>query len=436
MKKIIVAGAGHGGLIAAYHLAKAGYDVTVYEKQQREDLGYDWHDYLDMTAFDGAGIPRPDESMYRPGAYQAFRNPKGNVKIEVAYKEDAKVMDRKVLYGYILSFCDEAGVKYVFGAEVSGVLFDNRKITGLRITKDGKEERVYADLVIDAAGMYSAVRRSLPAFCEIQREIAEKDIFHVYRAYYKNSEEIHCDVPYVMDLFHMNRPGLGWTIFEEDYTDILIGKFGAAGKLTEEEISSALESYRKDYPFITEEIVRGGGCVRDIPIAKMLPMIVADGYAAVGDSAAMTIPLNGSGIVLSMNAGKLLADAVIEAEGKTDKSSLWKYQYKYFTTLAKDLVIVAKLKDFFTFVDGSLVDYFLEADILSAELLACGNGDINIPTKQIFHILTKLGPVLKLTPDIIRNFRSVVRLPAAINDMPAEYDADKVKAWADNYSRI
>ena len=40
----------------------------------------------------------------------------------------------------------------------------------------------------------------------------------------------------------------------------------------------------------------------------MLPMIVADGYAAVGDSAAMTIPLNGSGINLSMNAGKLLAD--------------------------------------------------------------------------------------------------------------------------------
>ncbi len=435
MKKIIVAGAGHGGLIAVCHLAKAGYDVTVYEKQQREELGHDWHDYLDMTAFEGADIPYPDESMYRPGAKQAFRNPKGNVKIEVAYKDEARVMDRKVLYGYLLSLADEAGVNFVFGAEINGVIFDNRKITGLKIARGGETEKVYADLVIDAAGMYSPVRRNLPAFCDIQREIAQKDIFHVYRAYYKNSESVHMDPPYVMDLFHMNRPGLGWTIFEEDYTDILIGKFGAAGELTQQEITDALESYKKDYPFITDEIVRGG-CVKDIPIGKMLPLIVADGYATVGDSAAMTIPLNGSGIVLSMKAGKLLAETIIESGGKTDKASLWEYQYKYFTTLAKDLVIVAKLKDFFTFVDGSLVDYFLEENILSAELLACGNGNINIPTKQIFYILSKAGPILKLTPDIIRNFKTVIYLPSAIKDMPVKYDADKVKAWVENYKKI
>ena len=36
MKKIIVAGAGHGGLTAAYNLAKNGFDVTVYEKNKRE----------------------------------------------------------------------------------------------------------------------------------------------------------------------------------------------------------------------------------------------------------------------------------------------------------------------------------------------------------------------------------------------------------------
>ena len=435
MKKIIVAGAGHGGLIASYHLARAGYDVTVYEKNTRDGLGHDWHDYMDMSAFDGSDIPRPDESLYRPAARQAFRNPKGNVKIEIAYNDIARVMDRKELYSYILSLCDEAGVKFVFEAEIKGVTFTNRKITGLKIKKDGREEAIYADLVIDAAGMYSPVRRNLPAFCDIQREIPQKDIFHVYRAYYKNSEKVNFDVPYVMDLFHMNRPGLGWTILEEDYTDILIGKFGAAGELTEEEITAALESYKKDYPFISDEILRGG-CVRDIPISKMLPMIVADGYAAVGDSAAMTIPLNGSGINLSMNAGKLLADAIIGGNGGTDKKTLWKYQYKYFTTLGKDYVIVAKLKDFFTFVDGSLVDYFLEENILSPELLACGDGDINIPPKQIFYILSKIGPVLKLTPDIIRNFRSLVHLPAVLKDMPEEYDEAKVAQWLKAYKSI
>lgn len=32
-KKIVVAGAGHGGVIAAAKLAKEGFEVTVYEKK-------------------------------------------------------------------------------------------------------------------------------------------------------------------------------------------------------------------------------------------------------------------------------------------------------------------------------------------------------------------------------------------------------------------
>ncbi|MBQ3051771.1 MAG: NAD(P)-binding protein, partial [Clostridia bacterium] len=33
-KTIIVAGAGHGGLTAAALLAKAGFDVTIYERNE------------------------------------------------------------------------------------------------------------------------------------------------------------------------------------------------------------------------------------------------------------------------------------------------------------------------------------------------------------------------------------------------------------------
>ena len=39
MKTILIAGAGHGGLIAAAKLADAGYDVTVLEKAERERSG-------------------------------------------------------------------------------------------------------------------------------------------------------------------------------------------------------------------------------------------------------------------------------------------------------------------------------------------------------------------------------------------------------------
>ena len=41
-KKILVAGGGHGGIGCAALLAKNGFDVTVYDKNEREDMGYDW----------------------------------------------------------------------------------------------------------------------------------------------------------------------------------------------------------------------------------------------------------------------------------------------------------------------------------------------------------------------------------------------------------
>ena len=55
-KKIVIAGAGHGGLIAGAKLAQAGYDVTVYERKIRSELGYDWEDAIDLRVFAECGL--------------------------------------------------------------------------------------------------------------------------------------------------------------------------------------------------------------------------------------------------------------------------------------------------------------------------------------------------------------------------------------------
>ena len=55
-KKIIVAGAGHGGITCGALLAKNGYDVTVYERNTEDNMGHDWTDIFDPKAFKAVGM--------------------------------------------------------------------------------------------------------------------------------------------------------------------------------------------------------------------------------------------------------------------------------------------------------------------------------------------------------------------------------------------
>ncbi len=436
MSKILVAGAGHGGLVAAIHLAKKGYDITVIEKENPDTIGHDWHDWLSLDAFDRSDIERPDSSTYFKGIPQGFRNPKATVMLRVPVGDDSICMDRKLLIAYLLGLAEKAGVKFIYNTEILSPVTEGAKVKGLNLRDSERIYALYGDLVIDAAGMHSPVRRGLPSVCGIEKELDGTGAFHVYRAYFKNLTGEKTDPPYLINLFNRNIPGIGWTVTDENYVDILIGKFGSAGPLTEEEVNSSLDAFRKEFPFIGEEILRGGVFI-DLPIKRMLPLLVCDGYAAIGDSAGMTMPLNGSGIVLSMNAGKILAETVIKSVGTYDKKALWPYQYEYFHHYAKDLILIDKLKDFFNYVKGEQVDYLLEKEILTPELIAvAGGAPLTLSPKQIRHIIAVCPPLLKLIPPLVKNFRTLPFMDSVCRKMPESYDEQAVSQWAEKYKSI
>lgn len=434
MKKIVVAGAGHGGLTAAYNLAKEGYDVTVIEKEKKAELGYDWHDAMDMSAFDESGLPRPDSDKYLPTIRTAYISPDAQTVVDIPVVENRIYMDRKILYAYLISCCEEAGVKFIFEKKLKGPLVNGDKITGV-IACDG--EKYMGDLVIDACGMHSPIRRNLPGVCLIQKEITKRDIFHVYRAYFKNTTGEKTDPSYLVTLFHLNRPGIGWMICEDDYVDILVGKFGMAGELTEEEIEADLAEIRKQYPFVGTEIVRGGDR-GEIPLRRMISKIVCDGYAAIGDSAGMTIPLNGSGIVLSMRAGKILSDTVIKlGEEEYTTEGLWEYEYKYYQTLGEKWVLVDMLKNFFVYINGDHVNYIMKKNVLTGDKFAIVDGaPISVSPAFILKVLSCAPVLMPVVPKFITNMKGVPALPVVKTTMPKQYTRDKYIKWAKIYNAI
>ncbi len=435
MKKIIVAGAGHGGLVAAYHLAKSGYDVTVYEALKRKDMGHDWHDWMEYSAFDDADLPRPDEDMIYTPEDQCFRNPKGNIRLNFPHPDISIMMDRKELINYLISLAEEAGAKLEFETMIEGPITEGKAVKGLYLRKKGKLSEVTGDLVIDAAGMYSPVRSKLPATFGIDNEIDKRNIFHAYRAYFENTTGEYDTPKYQINLFHMYRPGIDWIITKEDYIDILIGKFSQAGELTQKEIDDAIAAFKKDYPYLGDKIVRGGR-LENIPISRMLPMIVADGYAAIGNSAGMTVPLNGSGIVLSMKAGKILADTVKGANA-FKREFLWKYEYEYFTRLGKDLVMIDIIKNLFTYVKGDVVDYLLEKGILTPDLIAIADGaPLNLTPDYVIHLIKVSPPLVKLIPAVAKSVKTLPLVPSICAKIPETYDEAKVNKWIKMYRSL
>lgn len=438
MKKILVAGAGHGGLSAAINLAKAGYDVTVYEKQKREEMGYDWEDAIELSAFDFAEIARPPEDIYIKSHHMAYMSPNGKHVLHMPYDKGIgrRVhMERKGLIKHLLSEAEKSGVKLVFEADIIEPIFENNRIAGMTVKDADGEKRLESDLLIDACGLNSPIRLQLPECCGIVREFEERNIFNAYRIYFDNTDGTITDPAYNVTFFHMDKPGISWTITDEKFVDIIIGKFQMKGKLTMKEVEDSIADFRSRYPFIGEKVLRGGEKIESIPISRMLPKIVYNGYAAIGDSAGMTIPLSGSGLVLSIMAGKYLADCVKSTvSGELTEKALWKYEYNYFQEQGQNYLLLDAFKNFFTYVTADDINYILKKKILTEQQFAVADGEpLVLPFKQIIHIVLNAMPMIRIVPHLVGALSALPLTPVIAKAMPKEYDEKKFLKWKKLY---
>lgn len=440
MKNILVAGAGHGGLSAAAILAKNGYDVTVVEKSSRADIGHDWIDAMDIPAFRFADIPIPDEENFTRGLHMCYFNPKKTKKLNMdagpgLSASDNITIDRKFLINYLIDHCEACGVRFIFDTAITSAITDgNDTVLGVNALSNGEEIQFFADMTIDAAGMNSPVRRSLPESFGIQKDIPEDETFEIYRVYYENTEKYITDPNYSVFFFNCGKPGIDWVITEEDYMDVLVGKFGY---ITDEEIETSLNDLRANYPGMGTTPVRGGVKAR-IPLSKTLPLLVANRYALIGDSASMTVPLNGSGIDLSLQAGKLLSTAVMSAKKNNyHKQDLWQYQYRYFSLFGNPLVVISILRRFFSLITAEDIDFFLEKELLTEQEIGMAGGNFSSVNAQ--YLLDKLSaalPKANLLPGIIKNMGSIPKFPGIKNSMPSQWDDKKVQKWIEKYKEL
>ena len=435
-RKIIVAGGGHGGIAVASILSRNGFDVTVYEKNSRENMGYDWTDIFDPKALVKADIPMPDNSLFEYKENMTFYSPDEKTPIRQRVpKEELEIkMERKDIYNLLIDTAEKNGVKLVYNCNVESAIIKDNRVVGIN-TSNGE---IYGDLIIDACGCESPVRISLPEEFGIEKHPAKNEKFYVYRAFYNKANEKPVEDKYKVCLLPEGKLGIGWVATEEEYTDLLIGRFEPFDMA---EVEKTAEYYRSRNESLGTEVVRGGQFV-EIPVRQSLSLMVANGYAAIGDSAFMTVPIIGSGIANSLRVAPLLAKAIMDDRSETyTAKALWQYQYKFYKNLGSGLAPLAAVKLLLTKITPEQLDYIFEKGILTWKEMTITadttsitdfvHPALDMPKRAVSIVKDKdlLKKMLKVGADI-------GKIMALCIALPKEYNKEKVKHWAEKYNKI
>lgn len=437
MSKIIVAGGGHGGVIAAIKLAEKGFDVTLFESKEKGSLGLRQTDAVDMSSFEFAEIPVPD--YFRRGKNEITFVPKNTVHGSLtlpAQNDISLLVDRTELIEYLFKLAEESGVKIHYcEAVVKPILLGNR-VVGIETDKD----TYYADLVIDACGVNSPVRCNLPDYLRVNRPIDKYDVIYSYRGYFNRiTDAPQPQTPYNIFFKDDGNVGFSWLITEFDRVDALVCRFH---KLDESEILQTLNTLHQENEHMGLDLVYGGSH-GVIPVCQPLAILVSDGYAAVGDSAFMTVALKGSGLAYSIKAGKLLADAVCADEnGCLNQETLWEYQKNFFKEIGFGAGSFAVLKNMLPFMTADDVNKLFEMKLITTEELSAlwGNkSELIFNTKTIGSIKEKVR-LVRDEPMLKELFGSLAvwltKYAVLQTSFPNKYNKKDVLDWADKYNKF
>ena len=332
------------------------------------------------------------------------------------------------MYKEATRIAEDNGVRLLFEAEVTAPVVENGRVTGLE-TAAG---RLSADLVIDAAGVFSPVRRGLPEEFGIEKEPRRGDLFYAYRAYYDRLPGYPTpEEPFEVYLYHEGERGLSWFCTNEDSCDVLIGR---VDPLTEEKVREQLAIFRRSHPWLGETVLHGGQ-FGVIPVRRPLTLMVGDGYAAVGDSAFMTTPMNGMGIDLSLLAGLLLADTVIRnRDSDFSAEVLWAYNRDFHRLYGGDAAKNEGLKNALLSLPYQGVDFLFEAEVIqSSDLAGAGKktklsallGKFSRGMKQPKPFFTILGGLMK-----------GAKASKQYKNAPERFDRDAVRAWSEAIEKL
>ena len=426
MAKIIIIGAGIGGLAFAYKYQGTD-EICLFEQAARNKLGFPWCDSVKAEAFKDTEIPLPGKGVYKK-KYIHMYSPSCTVNIPQRKKTVKKgyEIDRVALLDHLFELVKDK-VTFCFESKVTGLAKSNGKVTGVYVGGALYE----ADLVIDASGAFSKLRYFV---CEDSADFEPNadEILYCERTLYKADENIvkdHLDAVYIK---HKGGTALSWCRSTPDLEqmDVFVSSIGAP--LTPSYVQAEEEDMFDRNAALSKTVIQKR-CER-LALRSPLSQFVYDSFAFVGDSAYMTNPVNGCGIENAMRAGAILAD-VLNKKHDFSLENLWNYQVKFMYSVGSNLVALDVFKRWVYNVVPEDIDWLFDT-MIGAEIVAFFSGSSKKPLnpKVLLDKILIAHERKDLAPQVFKVVSRAAQAKTYALLIPAKYESKLVDLWKTRYN--
>lgn len=414
MTKIIIIGCGLGGL--AFTLKyKGNAEIEIYEKKKKEELGFPWCDTIRLSSFTDNGFKVPEFALNKKKRFFiTIPDSKGKIIQKKKIETERAEIDRTRFIEFFIREA-EGKAKIEFERGISDLIVVSDSVKGV-IFDDGSVE--YADLVIDASGAFSSIRKLLPLKQEDFSARRNETMFY-YRGYFlPNSDEPEPEYDSVY-LKTMGENAISWVrTAPNGCLDVFIAHMG---EITDEFVQRVFEDLTARNPRLglTPVFVKTGKLALRFPLSR----IVFDNFAFVGDSAYMSMPMTGSGMDNAIYAGVLLCEVVEEIKNDDySVKNLWKYQSKYFRSLGSNMYVADMLLRYGMQLETQDVIWFFNE--FMGETFSVK--DVKRKLKSLFEkrVLTAFGFGL---------LGKMIKAKSLAMMTPLVYEKGSVDAWVDKY---
>ncbi len=354
---IIIAGGGFAGLTAAIIASRHTEGVILLDRNTARTVGkktsWGW------VCGDAIGKPHIDflenkigTTMGKPEVERDFHavfavSP--DLSSRFKFDGDGYALDRPMFESRLLEIALKSGVDYQDSFEIDGPIMHENKVTGI-YGRDIRNKTVIfeSNLVIDALGISSVLRRKLPENRFVDRDINRDDIILTGRYIYQY--DTGDNSPNFFDrsnaLIHLNNDiapgGYAWVFPKgENRVNIGLGVQKAAMNIrnsklgANDTVNSLLDRYVAMNPGLKNLRVfnrdQNGVGYWTVSVRRQLDSLVFNGYMGAGDSVAMANPLSAAGIGPAIISGALAAENACHAIENHDTSinGLWNYNIDY-----------------------------------------------------------------------------------------------------------